>query len=368
MIKRILCSVGSMDTGGAETFLMKLYRSLDREKYQMDFCVVKKEKGFYDDEIISYGGKIFHVTPKSANPVKSFWDIRNVVKKNNYDYVMRVGMNSLSTMDLIAAKLGGAKRLVLRSSNSDTCGGKLSSLIHKLFLFLPKIVPNVKIAPSTEAAEFVFGKKSVEKGEVLYLNNAIPTEKYIFNQNIRKAKREELNLKDEFVVGHVGRFMNQKNHKFLIEIFSEVVKRIPEAVLLLIGEGELKTQVENQAKMLGISKNIRFLGVRKDVPEIMMAMDALLFPSFFEGMPNVLIEAQATGLHCITSDTVTKEANITGLVDYLNLKENARIWAEKLMEYSNGYERKDYSDIYAQKGYDIKSSAQKFVGAVFENE
>ena len=150
----MLCIVSSMDRGGAETFLMKIYRCLDKNEYQMDFCVSKKEKGFYDDEILSQGGKIFYVPPKSKNPFKTFIEIKKIVKSENYNYVLRTSQQSLAALDLLAAKLGGAKVLIYRSSNAGMTGNKINKIINKFFSFLPKIIPNVKIAPSTEAAEF----------------------------------------------------------------------------------------------------------------------------------------------------------------------------------------------------------------------
>jgi len=365
-MKRLLCIVSSMDTGGAETFLMKMYRALDKSKYQMDFCVSKTGANFYDDEIKRLGGKVFRITPKSKNPLKSFMDVRKLVKENSYEHVLRIGQSSLATTDLIAARLGGARCLALRSSNSDTCGGFVSNVIHKLLSPLTKIVPNVKIAPSTEAALHVFGKRNVRENKVTFLNNAICVDNFLMNEDIRQKMRNELKIEDKFVVGHVGRFAEQKNHKFLIEIFAQIKKKKSDSVLILIGEGELQNGIKEKVDSLGLSDSVKFLGVRSDVSHVYMAMDAVLFPSFFEGMPNVLIEAQGSGLHCITSDTVTKEANITGLVDYISLEKSAEYWADVVLGYANGYARENYKAQFVRNGYDIESAAKCFSDTIFE--
>ena len=365
-MKRILCIVSSMNAGGAETFLMKIYRAMDKTKYQMDFCVSSKDKGFYDEEIKSYGGKIFYAPPKTKNPLNSFLVIKKIVKDNKYKYVMRISQHAFGVLDLIAAKLGGAKKLVLRSSNSSTDSGRLSEFLHKAFKFLPMLVPNVKIAPSSIAGEFVFGKSAVKKNKVLLLNNAVCVKDFVFSAETRNKKRAELGLDKEFVIGHIGRLVYQKNHKFLIKVFSEIVKCYPEAILLLVGDGELKSDIETLAVKLNVLDNICFLGIRSDIPELLMAMDVMVFPSFYEGMPNTIIEAQASGLRCVISDTITREANITGLVDYVSLDDSEINWANKILEYNNNYARTDQTDSFTEAGYNIEKVARIFEKTIFE--
>ena len=209
-VKRLLCIVSVMNTGGAETFLMKLYRELDRNQYQMDFYCMSYEIGFYEEEIKKMGGKIYRSIPKSKNLFKSFYDLMKTVRDNKYDYVMRISEHSLATIDLIAAKMGGAKNLIQRSSNSNTTS-KLSKFVHKLFCFFPRIIPTIKIAPSTEAAEYTFGKGCIENHKVKIIKNAIDVEKFMFVSEKRQQIRTELNLSNEYVIGHVGRFNHQKN-------------------------------------------------------------------------------------------------------------------------------------------------------------
>lgn len=362
--KRLLCIVSSMNTGGAETFLMKVYCALDKTKYQMDFYCMSQEEGFYEKEIKSLGGKIYHSMPKSINFIKSFITLKDTVKENNYDYVIRVSQHSLATLDLVAAKIGGAKTLVQRSSNADS-NSRVDRLLHSLFKWLPMTIPTMKIAPSTEAAEYTFGKKCIDNGKAKIIKNGILMENFIFNQERRGKIRKELNINGEFAIGHVGRFNNQKNHRFLIDIFDEVVKKNEKSVLILVGKGELEYEIRKKIENLGLIDKVIFTGVRSDIPDLMMAMDVFVFPSFFEGMPNTVIEAQATGLPCIISDKITKEANITGIVEYLSLDEIAETWAEKVVYYSIGYERKDMHSVFAKNGYDINNIVREIEEMIF---
>ena len=162
-MKKLLCIVGGMAAGGAETFLMKMYRSLSRDDYQMDFCVTTNKKEFYDDEIIKMGGNIIYISKKSKNPVKSFYDIYKVVKNGKYENVIRISQHSLSSLDLMAAKLGGAKNLIFRSSNSNSCGSLFNRVMHMVFKPLAQKIPNKKIAPSDVAAIHMFGRKQLQR-------------------------------------------------------------------------------------------------------------------------------------------------------------------------------------------------------------
>ena len=364
-IKRLLCIVNCMDTGGAETFLMKLYRKLNKEKYQMDFCILSKEKGFYEDEIIGLGGKVYHIPPKTGHLLKSLSGLVKVVRHGKYKYVLRIGSQSLVAIDLLFARFGGARRLALRSTNADLGASKVRKILHFVFGLLPKVVPTIKIAPSEKAAVFLFGKKSVARNKVFYLKNAIPISEFEFDEEIRNEIREELKLDQKFVVGHVGRFAPQKNHDFLIDIFQCIKERNRNAVLLLIGEGERKDMILEKVKVLKLEDSVRFLGIRNDVNKVLMAMDVFLFPSFYEGMPNTVIEAQTAGLSVYTSDAITREANITGQVRYLSLSESAQRWSDEVSS-TKKIQRKESATKMRAAGYDIESITNEFEKLIFE--
>lgn len=358
--KRILCIVNTINAGGAETFLMKLYRALDKKKYQIDFYCMSLGEGYYEKEIIELGGRVYYSAPKSKNLIKAFIKLKNVVQENKYEHVMRVSQHSLATFDLIAAKMGGAETLIQRSSNSNATS-RISRILHGIFKWLPMTIPNIKIAPSTEAAEHTFGYGCIKRGEAIIIKNAIPVKDFLFEREKRCRVRKELKIEDKFVVGHVGRFDTQKNHSFLIDVFSEVVKRHSNSVLILTGKGKLENAIREKVENLGLKNKVIFTGLRSDIPEIMMAMDVFVFPSLYEGMPNTVIEAQGTGLPCLISDTITREANITGDVEYLSIYDSAEIWAEKALYYSKGYERKCMENAFIQKGYDITFESKRLM-------
>lgn len=360
-MKRLLCIVGSMNAGGAETFLMKIYRKLDRDKYQFDFAVAIKEKGFYDDEIISMGGKIFHITPKSEGLLANFFSIKELVHNERYRYVLRTSQHSLSALELLASQFGGSKVRIFRSSNSNTTtGSKKQLLIHSLCKFMPLCFANVRIAPSTEAADFMFGKGSISKGKAVLIKNGIDFNYYKYNVKKRNEIRKELNIENKTVIGHVGRFNQQKNHDFLIHVFNEYLKINNNAILILVGIGETQDKIRKMTEELCIQNKVLFLGVRNDIPDLLSAMDIFIFPSLYEGMPNTVIEAQASGLPCLISDNITKEAKLTPNVEYLSLKCGAEEWAIEASKISNTSRQN-----MLPSEYDISFVVSTFVNTVF---
>lgn len=229
---------------------------------------------------------------------------------------------------------------------------------------------DVKLAPSRLAAEFTFGKAEVEAGKVNFIHNGVDLNVYKYDEENRRKVRREFGIADEqFIVGHIGRFNQQKNHKFLIDVFAEVLKQKPNALLMLVGDGEKKSEIKEQIKALGIEKSVIFTGIRSDVPALLSAMDVFVFPSFYEGMPNTVIEAQATGLLCVIADTITEEAGVTDCVHFMSLSDSAEVWADKALALfdKDRVDRSFYSDKMKNAGYDIGSCEKQFVRLVFEN-
>lgn len=361
-MKRILCLVSGMNAGGAETFLMKLYRNMDRTLYQMDFAVNVQEPAFYDEEIKSMGGKIYYIPPKTKDFKGFTKGLYHLVKNEKYENILRITSNSIGFYDLLVAKKAGAKICAARSSNSSDGGSFKVRAVNRLARILLLRYVDVMIAPSDLAAEYTFGKRMVRKGRVHFLKNAIDLNEFSYSEISRKEIREEFGLKDEFVIGHIGRFSEQKNHKFLVDIFAKVLENIPNAVLLLVGEGELREDIDGHVRRKGIQKNVIFAGVRKDIAKLLSAMDAFALPSLYEGMPNVIIEAQATGLPCVIADTITREADLTGLVNYVSLR-GIDEWINNIEKLDcHQIERKAYVQDMQQKGYDIEKEVEKFLG------
>lgn len=360
-MKRILCLLNSMSVGGAETFVMKLYRQMDRTQCQLDFCVNVQEKCFYDDEILSMGGRIFRIPSKSENCKEFTRQLTELIKKEKYEYVLRVTSNAMGFMDLKVAKKAGARICAARSSNSSDGKGLKLWAAHRLGKLLYGRYVDVKFAPSDLAAIYTFGKKAYDSGKVTILHNAVDTEVFHFDAQGRELVRKELGIDDNtLLVGHVGRLEPQKNHAQLLEIYAELMKTCPQSRLVLVGKGSLEAQIREKAEQLGITDRLIFAGVRSDVPQLLSAMDVFVFPSFYEGMPNTVIEAQSTGLPCIIADTITREADITGLVQYLPLEASAQQWAQMALEASK-QPRRDTREDFIKNHYDIRSVAEEFV-------
>ena len=366
--KRLLCIIGNMNAGGAETFLMKMYRSIDHSNYQMDFCINTNNECFYEDEIKTLGGKIYRISAKSQS-IKLFKNgLSDCIKSGNYKYVLRITSSAMGFMDLKIAKKAGAKICSARSSNSNDGKSIKAKAAHVLGKLLYRKYADVKIAPSDLAAKYTFGKKAYRRGEVHILHNALDLNVYSFDEQTRNNIRKEFSISDNVkIIGHVGRFSKQKNHSFLLDVFNEIHKQNHETILMLVGKGELEDKIKEKIKALNLDDSVIFTGVRSDIPALLSAMDVFVFPSFYEGMPNTVIEAQATGLPCLIADTITKEANVTGLVRYMPLKASEEWAKEALIMISDT--RMQTKEIMIRNGYDIESVSKEFVRLVFgDNE
>lgn len=357
-MKRILCIISSLNAGGAETFLMKVYRTLPPQEYQMDF-IVSEDDGCYTKEVLDRGGRIHKIPLRTKDPVGAFRGIFRVVHENRYESVLKLGESSVAVVDLIAAKLGGAKVTALRSCNAPTGMSAASRMVHALLMPLLNATATVKLAPSMLAAEYMFGNRAAHK-HVHLLHNGVDLNVFRYDADGRNALHREFGLEGKLVVGHVGRFHEQKNHPFLLEIFSKIRQQRSDAVLMLVGTGNLETEIRSRIRELGLEDAVVFTGLRFDIPQLLSAMDVFVFPSFYEGMPNTVIEAQATGLPCVIADTITKEANITGLVQYLSLVDSAEFWAQEALAVVTE-QRKNTASDFLEHGYDIESVAKELI-------
>lgn len=362
-MKRLLCLIGQMNRGGAETFLMKIYRTLDRNLYQMDFCVNVYSLCDYDDEILLLGGKIFRIPAKSSNFFKYRNELKKIVHENNYESVLRITSNAVGFLDLKIAKKAGAKKCSCRSSNSSDEGNLIASLMHLGGRLLWSKYIDTMIAPSDLAAKYTFGKRNYLNGRVTILKNGLDFGQYSFDEQGRNAVRAEFNISpDTLVVGHVGRFNKQKNHRFLLEIFKEYCQNNPNSLLLLVGKGDLKSNIIEYSRQLDIDKKVVFAGIRTDIQNVLSAMDCFLFPSFYEGMPNAIIEAQVNGLPCIISDSITEEVRISNLVEFNSLSNPASDWSSMVQ---NAPKRIKGTPIKLDPSYEIHSVTNQFIDCVF---
>ena len=357
-----------MNAGGAETFLMKLFRSIDREQFLLDFCINVSLKNYYEDEILNLGGKLFRITSRSQGFFKHNRELFDVIKNNNYQFVLAVSSSATAFLDLRIAKIAGASICSIRSSNSNIGLSLFSRIIQNIIRRLYIKYADRLIAPSDLAAINLFGKHYLNDSRFVYLRNALNVEKFKYSDCERENIRKEFGITEQLIVfGHVGRFYHQKNHEFLIDIFNEIHRRLPFSCFLLVGSGELENHIKEKVEKLGLSNCVLFAGVRSDVNSILSAMDVFVFPSLFEGMPNTVIEAETSGLPCLISDTITRDANVLGLVEYLSLEYSAEEWAEEAITLSKRKKSRETAfDDMKKAGYDISESAKVFINTVFQ--
>lgn len=347
--ERIAQVIGKMDSGGVESFIMSYYRNIDRNKIQFDFIIDEDSTMFYKEEIEKLGGKII-IVPKYQKILKYIRELRKIFRESNYK-IVHTHMNALNVFPLYAAKKENVKIRISHSHSTTNKDEFLRNILKNVLKIFSKKYPTHYCACSQFAGQWLFGKK-----DFTIIRNAIDIEKFNYNKEVRDKIRKELKLENKLVIGHAGRFMQQKNHKFIIEIFHKYHEYNENSVLLLVGEGKLENTIKEQVKMLGLENNIIFLGARKDVNEIMQAMDIFVFPSLYEGLGIALVEAQTAGLKCIASNYVPEEAILTQNVVSLELDEKQWVDILKNMKIS---ERKTQVEKIRNSGYEIKIESKK---------
>lgn len=362
---KVLHVVGAMNAAGLETLIMNIFRNIDRSKVQFDFAVQTTEKCFYDDEIIEMGGRIIpHPKPKE--------DLKKYKKQlqttlNEYGPYDAVHSHVLFFSGLVL-DIAKKQQVPIRIAHShNTSDSRKSSILRVLYRksMRNKILKNSThlMGCSKEACEYVFGKNAFESGFAKHFPNAIDISKY---ESLKKNKMYLINeLKipsDSTIIGHIGRFTKQKNHPFIIEVFHEYLNVDPSAQLILVGEGSEKDKIEKLVREKRIEKKVHFLGLRKDIEYILSSIDLFLFPSLYEGLGIVLIEAQSASVPCLVSSVIPNEADLNiELVKKLNLSTNIEDWVSEIQEMIK-IDRKNWYDIeqaLSESGYDIKASSER---------
>lgn len=358
---RVLHVLGGVGLGGAESRIMDLYRQMNRDEIQFDFLVHSKNVNerkpqFYDEEIQAMGGHIY-VLPKFK--VYNYFSYKKAVRKFFAEHkefrVVQGHMTSTAGIYLPIAKKAGVPITVAHARNAGVVKGPKGAATRFFRQGLAEKA-DFCFACSMLAGQDVFGKEAVHEGMVKIIHNAIDVRRFTYDEKVREAMREQLGVSGKLVLGHVGRFEYQKNHPYLLEIFAAVCRERPDAVLLLLGDGEERPAMEERCRQLGIDGQVKFMGNRKDAERYYQAMDLFLLPSFFEGLPGVLVEAQAAGLKCFVSDTVTREAKATDLVTYLSIEQPAKNWAKEILERA-GYERRDTAQELTAAGFNVYTQA-----------
>ena len=349
---RILHMIGALERGGSQALVMELYRNIDREKIQFDFVLDHPQRRDLAPEIEALGGRIYDMPGIQAGPaaVRRAW--RGFLEEHREYSILHSHVRSYASFYLPVAKSLGLSTII--HSHSTSNGKGLSAAAKAALQFPLRYQADVLMSCSREAGIWLFGKKATESSRFFLLNNGIDLKRFDQSQESRQAVRHSLGIGGELLVGHVGRMHPAKNHAFLLAAFKELLSVRQDARLMLVGDGELRRQVEQQAAELGIAERCIFTGGRSDVPELMSAMDLLAFPSLWEGLPVTVIEAQAAGLPCLISDRINPAVDISPLVERMPIEDPVK-WAEAM---ARPRQRMDVTEDIRRAGYDINESVQ----------
>jgi len=352
---RIAHIIGKMMSGGVESVVMNYYRHIDRTRVQFDFIIDDDSTIVPVEEIESLGGRIFKIPPYQK-PFAYHKALKQLLIRENYR-IVHSHINTLSVFPLFAAKRANTPVRIAHSHSTAGKGEFARNILKYTLRPFSKIFPTHYCACSEYAGRWLFGDKLYDRGMVNLVKNAIDLSKFRLDPLVRDAVRRELGVENRLVIGHVGRFMKQKNHSFLIDIFEQVHLRNPDSVLVLIGEGELEFEIRAKVERLGLADSVRFLGVRDDVQRLLMGMDLFLLPSLYEGLPVVGIEAQACGLPVVASDTVTSEIKVLDNFVFISLDSSAVEWAdETLVTLRDCDDRVVAFELFFYAGYAIESA------------
>lgn len=353
---RVLQVLGGLNRGGAETMVMNLYRALNHQEIQFDFIIHSQTQNDYREEIENLGGRVF-VFPSFK--IYNVIQYRNKWKKFLQEHpeykILHSHVRSYASVFFPIAKKYGLKTIVHSHSTSNGSGlkSKVKNLLQKPLVRQSDYL----FACSGISGKWLFGDKGIKQDNYYLVKNSIDVGKYRFNLNIRESYRKKLSIENKIVFGHVGRLSEPKNHKFLLKVFSEIVKKEKNAVLVIVGDGELRESIQKRIGELYLQDNVYLLGSRNDVANILQAMDVFLFPSLWEGLPVTVVEAQAAGLPCIISDTITEEVKLSSNVIYLPINEGTKVWTETALNMVDRRFPED-ADLVVKAGFDVQTTAK----------
>ena len=353
-MKRILVYGMTNNPGGIESYLLDMTSKIKKYGIQLDF-VSDFGSMAYADELRRNGARLYFIPAKGKKLLRHLGAMRKLLKDHpEYQTVYFNILDAGAAFTAAVPWLMGRK-IVVHSHNGSTEKVHL----HKMCRPFLNLMTDQRVACSKLAARYMFGKRSLKTGKTFIVPNAINVDKYEFNKKVRDDYRNRLGVQDSYVVCHVGRMTEQKNPFRLIDIFSALYDKKKNAVLIYVGTGELQEKVTAYIQQKKCADNIRLMGIRTDVAQIMQASDVFLLPSLYEGLPIVAIEAQAAGLPCVLSENITREVNITGNVQFLSLDSSNTIWAEEIFKYE-GTERISCREKIREAGYDSQTTTENF--------
>lgn len=369
-MKRILVFGMNQNPGGVESFIMNYFREFNREKLALDFLCNSNDKIAYEDELISKGARVFHLTARSKNPVRYYWEMYRFFKKYASDYqAIWVNINSLANIDYLKfARYFGIPVRIVHSHNSQNMDTKLREKLHNHNRDRIEKWATDFWACSHEAAKWFYNQETI--GKVKIILNAINMNASIFSSEARDKIRTDYTLDNKFVLGHVGRLHFQKNQEFMIRVLAKLQEFRNDVCLVLVGQGEDLDKLKLLAEELSVQDKVYFVGVQSNISEWLSAFDLFFFPSKFEGLPLAPLEAQANGLPILLSEeAMPQEAKINENIFYYSLKADEERWAKFLDEMIRTTTRLDYEDIrdnFEKSGYDIKIAAQNLEKQLLE--
>lgn len=366
---RVIQVFAFLTIDGAESRMMDIYRYIDRNRIQFDFIKMNNQKNYFDDEIRSLGGRIFEVTHPRTSIVKHIIDMYRVFKDNGPFAAVHTHTSYHSALVLAVAFAAGIKRRVCHARTTSTTHKK--NLLLLLTLFISRRMSNMfstsRLAISMESAKFIYGKSAVRNGKVEIIPNAINLDNFLKVVNLEKERaKQELGIEpNKTVMGHVGRFSIMKNHFFLLRLVVLMKKIMPDICLVCVGDGELRDSIKESAVRLGIEPDVKFLGLRKDIPFVMRCFDVFVFPSLWEGLGGAVIEAQAAGISCIASDNLPGETDMgLGLIEYASLTDEAK-WVEAILRAIRRRqpELDEIKKAFDSKGFTLENSSKHIISA-----
>lgn len=341
--------------GGLASVMLNYYRTMDKSGLQIDFASSNELEEDLVLELRNNHSNYYKIGSRQKETLRYMVNLMKLLRNGRYDVVHVNGNSATMAMDLCMARLFGIPFRIAHVHSTATMHPVFNTLLRPVL----QVSSNKQIAVSKDSGDWLF-----RRGSYIVLNNAIPIRKYVYNAEIRKEYRKKFGLQDMFVVGNVGKLNKQKNHRFLLEIFWEMKKHERDAVLLIVGGGELEETLKIQADELGIGESVIFTGMRKDVENMLQAMDCFVFTSIYEGLGMALIEAQAAGLYCISSDEVPEETNMSDNIEYMCLSDLPQKWAQRVLQIrAQTAERMTLSEKAVKRikesGYDISTEANK---------
>ena len=344
--------------GGVESVIMNYYRNVNRDLIQFDFICDEDSTNIPYDEIKKLGGNVI-IVPPYQKLTKYIKELKKLFKNKKYR-IIHSNINTLSVFPLYAAKKAGIPIRIAHSHSTSNKKEWKKTLIKNFLRPFSKMFATNYFACSELSGRWLFGNKTFNDGKVTIINNAIDLDVFKYNKNIRKEKRKEFGIDNTtLVIGHIGRFVAQKNHVFLIDIYNEIYKKNKNSMLILVGQGPKFNEIKEKVKKLNLNKNVLFLGQRDDVNELYQIFDVFLLPSLYEGLPVVGIEAQATGNLCYLSDDMTKETKILDSTIFMSLRNSANEWSDSILNEVKKYKKHDTVDEVSRYGFNIKKEASK---------